>query len=106
MIGQSASLIDRLRAASRAAMLVLLLAAIALPVRAQDEIFHRWNDIALKQVRDTLMGPPMVARMFAAPTGFALWTIGFARGQIPCSAIHLTRSYPVIRWRQVEVTTL
>lgn len=65
MIGQSASLIDRLRAASRAAMLVLLLAAIALPVRAQDEIFHRWNDIALKQVRDTLMGPPMVARMFA-----------------------------------------
>lgn len=32
---------------------------------AQDEIFHRWNEVALKQVRDTLMGPPMVARMFA-----------------------------------------
>lgn len=43
---------------------------------AQDDIVQRWNHVALKQVRDTLMGPPMVARMFAIlhTAMFDAWT--------------------------------
>ncbi len=61
---RAGSSVDRFCRSALACVLACLLAFTCATASAQDDVFHRWNHVALKQVRDTLMGPPMVARMF------------------------------------------
>src|SRR6478672_74574 len=48
-----------------AALAAAVSVAVAVPLQAQSNGVIQWNNAALQAVRDTRMGPPMVARALA-----------------------------------------